>query len=75
MATYLILECGNGTVYHAPSQTLICDRVGPNSTYGTAPDYPTLTNADISTLLSLALGIWALAWGFRMVGSLIYKSS
>lgn len=75
MATFLTLQCGNGTAYDELSQTLICDTVGPNVTYGTAPDYPSLTTPDIISLLSLALGVWAMAWGFRMVGSLIYKSS
>lgn len=34
-----------------------------------------LTSSDISVLLSAALGVFALAWGFKMIGKLLFKDA
>ncbi|MEO5351071.1 MAG: hypothetical protein H7836_15720 [Magnetococcus sp. YQC-3] len=74
MATVLTLSCGTGTVYDAGSGTLIC-AAGTNSVVSSVPDLPTIAPADIAVLLTLALGIFAAMWGFRVLGSLIFKTS
>lgn len=74
MATILTLSCGSGTVFDATSGTLICS-TGDNSVVSSVPDLPTVSAEDIAVLLTLALGIFAAAWGFRVLGSLIFKTS
>lgn len=74
MATLLTLSCGSGTVFDASSGTLIC-ATGVNSVVSSVPDLPTVAPNDIAVLLTLALGIFAAAWGFRVIGSLIFKTS
>lgn len=74
MAYYLNLECGNGYAYHAGSGTLICTDTGPNAVVGVSQS-SYLTSADIGLLLSAALGAFALAWGFKMIGKLLFKDA
>jgi len=36
---------------------------------------PALSAADIGVLLSAALAIFAMAWGFKMIGKLLFKDA
>lgn len=74
MATILTLSCESGTVFDAGSGTLICT-AGANTVVSSVPDLPSIAPADIALLLTMALGIFAAMWGFRVLGSLIFKTS
>lgn len=39
------------------------------------PAIPEITTADLSILLSAALGIFAMAWGFKSIGKLLFKDA
>lgn len=47
----------------------------PTYELNTASSSASLTEADISVLLSLALGIFAMAWGFKTLGKLLFKDA
>lgn len=58
--------------YPVVSNTVPQSNVGTACTYSDAAD---ITGADIAVLLSAALGIFAAAWGFKMIGRLLFKDA
>ncbi len=62
-----IVQCASGS-----TPTIVVGTSFSCSQLAAAPD-PLLTIGDYQGILLLILGVWALAWGFRALGSLIYR--
>lgn len=71
MAQNIYLSCGNGVVYDAASNTMICDSVGVND-FIMDSGYPRLEAADVTALLVAAIPVLALAWGFNVLGHFLF---
>lgn len=61
---------GNG----ASGYITVCSG-GSVPTYESNTASASLSEADIAVLLSLALGIFAMSWGFKMLGKLLFKDA
>jgi len=65
-----IVECPSGVDSLTESQVVCLPDVG-----NSVDVLPPIGEAEIAVLLSGALGVFALAWGFRMIGELLFKRS
>lgn len=71
MAQTISLSCGNGVVFDAPSNTMICDSLGVNE-FVLDSGYPRLEAADVAALWTAALTVMATAWAFNTLGHFLF---
>lgn len=62
------IDCAAGEL--SVTQDSVSCNPSPLNNVGLLPD---ITPDTLGALLTLALTVWALAWGFRALGSLIYR--